>query len=354
MKQKVTIKTIAQYAGVSVGTVDRALNNRGRISLETQNKIIQTANDLGYKPNTLASVLASSRLKKIIAVLPASPAYFFDEIQKGMEDAAKELQDYKITVKYLHPDKLNPISQIDVIKTIKKENADGIVMNPAHSMLNSYINDFSDSGIPVITFNSDVEKSKRLFYIGQDMKKAGELAGELMGKFLRGEGRVIILNAYSNVESLELRKMGFIQALNEDYGDVVIDGTYEYAEDEENAYLITKKLLEEDDGIRGVFVNSAAGTVGSAKAIEKLDLTDPPVLIGFDAVEYTRKMLKQGIVTAAICQDPYAQGYYSIKLMAKHLMEGWLPEREFLYTRLNITMKYNLDEEEMVNIGIKF
>ena len=354
MKQKVTIKTIAQKTGVSVGTVDRALNNRGRISIETQEKIIKAANDLGYKPNTLASVLASSRLKKIIAVLPASPAYFFDKIQKGMKDAARELQDYKVTVKYLHPDKLNPISQIDVIKTIKKENADGIVMNPAHSMLNSYIDDFIDSGIPVITFNSDAEKSKRLCYIGQDMKRAGELAGELMGKFLRGEGKVIILNAYSNVESLELRKMGFVQALNKDYQDVVIDGTYEYDEDEENAYLITKKLLEEDSGIKGIFVNSAAGTVGSAKAVEKLNLKAPPVLVGFDAVEYTRKMLQKGIVTAAICQDPYSQGYYSIKLMAKNLMEGWLPDREFIYTRLNITMKYNLDEEETVDSGIKF
>lgn len=54
---KVTLKMIADQAGVSIGTVDRALNNRGRILPETKAQIIEIANSLGYQPNRLASAL---------------------------------------------------------------------------------------------------------------------------------------------------------------------------------------------------------------------------------------------------------------------------------------------------------
>ena len=45
-----TIQQIAELAGVSRGTVDRALNNRGRINPEVAKKIEQIADEIGYVP----------------------------------------------------------------------------------------------------------------------------------------------------------------------------------------------------------------------------------------------------------------------------------------------------------------
>ena len=53
MEKKVTLKQIAELAEVSIGTVDRALNNRGRINTETKDKILKIADELHYKPNLL-------------------------------------------------------------------------------------------------------------------------------------------------------------------------------------------------------------------------------------------------------------------------------------------------------------
>ncbi len=82
--KKVTLKQIAELADTSIGTVDRALNNRGRISEETKQKILQIADQLGYRPNKLASSLSRSRAIRLGILYPAYPAYFFDEMTAGV------------------------------------------------------------------------------------------------------------------------------------------------------------------------------------------------------------------------------------------------------------------------------
>ena len=57
----VTLKQIAEIAGVSRGTVDRALHNRGRVSPEVAERVRQIAQELGYQPNEVGQALARSR-----------------------------------------------------------------------------------------------------------------------------------------------------------------------------------------------------------------------------------------------------------------------------------------------------
>ena len=56
-----TIKEIAELAGVSRGTVDRVLNNRGSVSAKTAEKILEIAKALDYKPNKAGLTLAAPK-----------------------------------------------------------------------------------------------------------------------------------------------------------------------------------------------------------------------------------------------------------------------------------------------------
>src|SRR5690625_6470580 len=58
MAGKIKIKDIAQRAGVSVGTVDRVIHNRGKVSQKTQEKVEQAMEELQYLPNVIASNLS--------------------------------------------------------------------------------------------------------------------------------------------------------------------------------------------------------------------------------------------------------------------------------------------------------
>ena len=57
----VTINDVAKAAGVSKGTVDRVIHNRGEVSAKSREKVLRVIEELGYKPNMYASMLASHK-----------------------------------------------------------------------------------------------------------------------------------------------------------------------------------------------------------------------------------------------------------------------------------------------------
>lgn len=64
-----TQKQIAELAGVSVGTVDRALHNRGRVDPKVAERIRQIAKELDYRPNTVAKGLSIRKRNLKISVI---------------------------------------------------------------------------------------------------------------------------------------------------------------------------------------------------------------------------------------------------------------------------------------------
>src|SRR5882672_6026521 len=88
----VGIKEIAKAAGVSIGTVDRALHGRAGISAATRTKIVSMAERLGYRPNLAARHLKLSRQRKISVHLPQEIASFFDALRVGIRQSAAWLQ----------------------------------------------------------------------------------------------------------------------------------------------------------------------------------------------------------------------------------------------------------------------
>ena len=93
-----TIKEIADLAGVSRGTVDRVLNNRGAVSPKTAEKIMDIVRAMDYRPNRAGITLAAQKKKyKIGVILFSENNPFFDEVMEGVRIKASELQDYGIT-----------------------------------------------------------------------------------------------------------------------------------------------------------------------------------------------------------------------------------------------------------------
>jgi LacI family transcriptional regulator len=66
----IRIKDIAKLAGVSVGTVDRVLHNRGRVSDDALKKVTAVMNQIDYKPNLIARTLGSNKNYRIVAIDP--------------------------------------------------------------------------------------------------------------------------------------------------------------------------------------------------------------------------------------------------------------------------------------------
>lgn len=126
----VTMKKIAELCGVSRGTVDRALNGRGRVNAETAAMIKKMAEQLGYEPNPAGKALAARKNHPVIGVLlPSEGNAFFDDVIHGMDRAASSYVIYGLTVRYYSMKGYDVDKQLHLMEQMKgKVNA--LIISP--------------------------------------------------------------------------------------------------------------------------------------------------------------------------------------------------------------------------------
>ena len=95
--KNVTIYDVAALAGVSKGTVDRVVYNRGRVSEKTAAAVRDAIVRLGYNPNLLASVLASNKKHVLACLLPRfTPGQYWEEIYKGFLEGVESVKSFNV------------------------------------------------------------------------------------------------------------------------------------------------------------------------------------------------------------------------------------------------------------------
>ena len=344
---KVTIQTIARAAQVSVGTVDRALNSRGRIKPDTKSRILRVAEELGYTPNKIASALGRQRKYRIGVMIPRYPAFFFQHMLKGIEKAAKELTDYGVIVEEMFTDWLDVAEQRAALDGLRASDYDGIALVGSGDELADSIDRLSRVGVPVVTFNSDVRASGRLFFVGEDAYKSGRLAGDMMGRLLGGKGKVAVFVSFYNPGASTNRRDGFRDVLRENYPGIEIICEREYRDVETIAYAAMEDVFKRYRSIDGIFSNSATGSVASGRFLSNCAPANKPVVIGYDVTEEVEGYLQRQICDMIIDQDPRKQSYYGVKLLAKHLIEKWMPACREQFIRVEIVMRGNAPDHSM-------
>jgi len=97
------VKEIAELAGVSIGTVDRVLHGRGRVSPETKARIEDIVQQRGFTPNPIARRLKRNRAYTFYGVLPKGEedSGYWGQAREGIFGAADEIQGYGVETKIL-------------------------------------------------------------------------------------------------------------------------------------------------------------------------------------------------------------------------------------------------------------
>lgn len=345
MKKRVTIAEIAQRCNTSIGTVDRALNNRSGINTETKEFILETARKMGYQTNLIAGALSRKKVIRLGVIYCENHAEFYDYVAKGILQAAKELEIYGVEVTQFKTVELSSEEQVKLIESIPLKEFDGFAMNSAGGPTDQLLNHIVELGIPVLTFNTDAPTTKRFCYIGANARRAGNLAGELIGKLMGGTGKVVALGSFLATNSFIERFIGFYEVIQREYPGITLSPFSECFNDTQSAYQETIRILKENNDMKALYITGSAGTVGAIKALKELDRKDI-ILVGYDVTQTTMKALKEGWCTAVLYQDPYFQGYQAVKVLAKHILEGFVPKAPVLTVDTKIMMKYNLEECE--------
>lgn len=340
----VTIKQIAELAGVSRGTVDRALNDRGGVSAEVERQIKSIAKKLDYKPNPMAKALANSRKKLSIGVLVNSGKNpFFDKVMLGIEKAGAEIGSFNISLVIKELTGYNVTDQLSSIDELAQANINGLVITPINDLIIAdRLNKLAQDGISIVTLNSDISGVDKLCFVGCDYVKSGQTAAELLGQITHSTAKVGIITGSEKMLGHTKRVSGFKKVLHDSYNFISVAGVCETFDDDVRAYMETKHLLDNHHDITALYF-CAGGIDGGMKAVSDSEFSSRLKIITVDDTDNIKNYIKEGKVNMTVCQQPFKQGYDSIKFAFDKIVDNKNPPRKHMYTQNEVKTRYNLD-----------
>lgn len=154
---KISIRQLAEHCGVSIGTIDRVLNNRPGVKLQTREMVEKKVKELGYKPNYLARSLSVGKTMSIGVVLFNLHNSFFAELSDALVKAA----DSKGYFLYLTLSEKSKQKEYDCVKNLVERQVDGIILFSTNRD-----KDFTEylltCGVPILTIMSELEGFTRI------------------------------------------------------------------------------------------------------------------------------------------------------------------------------------------------
>jgi LacI family transcriptional regulator len=310
-----TIKKIAKLTGVSIGTVDRVLHRRGRVSKDTETKVNNIIKKYGYKPNIFASNLSLARSYVFSILMPNKhqDSNYWSIPIRGIDHAQRELSIYNINIKYFFFDRHSDISFRKAWQEILNSNIDGLLFAPILTTLSRfYIQNKLSKNVHLSLFDSFIPGVKYVSFIGQDSFQSGVLSGKLMKMLIhKDEGSLVIIRVIPDDYHINERVKGF-KSFYKDKSNFKIN-MYDInnSDDSKEFKEITNRIIQENNDLSGIFVTNAS-THYIAKYIKSSSLDKKIHLIGYDLIDNNIRYLKEGVIDFLISQKPEHQGYQGI------------------------------------------
>jgi ribose transport system substrate-binding protein len=273
------------------------------------------------------------------AVIPKAldiPVFNYAKI--GAERAARELGNVKI--EWRAPDTADQLKQKEILESFITQRVDGIAISALNGdFLTDTINRAIDAGIPVVTWDSDAPKSKRIAFYGVDDFDSGRIMGQEAIKLLNGQGTVAIITSVG-ATNLQRRLDGVRDALSKAPGIQIVE-VYDIKEDVVRcAEIIATGTRRYPDlsawiavGGWPVFTRNALAAVDPAKT----------KVISFDTVESGLALLREGKVQVLLGQKYFGWGSETVKLL-HNIKNGKMPPNPIIDSGVDVVTRDNVDQ----------
>lgn len=345
--KKARLKDIATLAGVSIGTVDRVLHNRGQVADKTRKKVLKIAGELNYTPNIIARALKTSKGFNFISLLPFANEEnsFWLKHPEGMAKAMSELNQFPVELKQYTFDLNNEKTFLKQAEELLKENFAGIILAPVFRKESiSFCKKLRKKNIPFIFVDNYLTETNFLAYIGEDIFKSGRVAGQLAGLVTPKGKSILVINIARNIRNmhhLNKRFEGFINfsETDPDRGNTILRLDIPGTEKQVIKKLVDKTFAMYPE-IATIFVTGSK----SYKIAEYVNHTNKNLInvIGYDLLDNNIKCLKEGKIKFLIGQRPEEQTYRAVKKLFDYLTLNKVPEK-LEYLPVDIVTSENVE-----------
>lgn len=310
---KPTAQDLASAAGVSLSTVDRVLNNRGGVSEDRERRVLEHARKL--KIDRALNQRPPRTLRIAVLLQPRSNP-FHALVQDYFEAANRDFALYNFQFQVHHIEPMRPTVTAQLIYALSQRCDGLVIISPQNAEIAAALRAFGRNGKPVITLVTDIRDAERHAYVGPDNRKAGRVAGDLMGRLLGPEGgEIVVIAGMISMIGHEEREMGFRTVLRQRYPQCKVTEVLESMERGDMAGDLVFNVLKNNHGIRGIY-NASTGAQTVVNAMATLRKSSEIVFITHELTEDRRRLLREGLIDVIIDQDPATEVRTAVEELA--------------------------------------
>jgi ribose transport system substrate-binding protein len=276
--------------------------------------------------------------EKRITFIPKGRTHlFWQSVHAGAVAAAEENPGYRIV--WNGPaSETDYEGQVEIMESAINQHVDAICVAPIdRRILVAMVERATNSGIPVIVFDSPVDTDVFTSQVATNNTEGGLLAGDRMGTILGGKGKVAEVAVQPGSASTMAREQGFEDKLKEVYPGVQLVAKQYGMADFAQSLKVAENMIAATPDLNGMFASNESSSVGAVRALkDRRDIK----LVGFDSSPQLVEALRDGTVDSLVVQDPFQMGYKSM-VAAVTKLKGGSPEhiqniRPTLVTRDNV------------------
>ena len=283
-----------------------------------------------------------------IAVIPKNTTHvFWKAVEAGAREGAKEAGVEMVWKGSLKED--DPTQQIQIVEQFVSAGVGGIVLAPIDDeALKRPVAAAMRKGIPVVIMDSALKGEPVKDFVSTvstNNHRAGEMAGEQLGKLLNGKGKVVLFRFKQGSASAGQREAGFLEAIKR-FPDiqVILDNRYSgttASEAQSTALNMLDKLKEAD----GIFCSTEQSTFGMLLTLKRNNLAGSKKFVGFDASQGLMEGLRKGEIQALVAQNPKKMGHEAVKALVAKMKGKTVPKA--IDSGAAVITKENLDTPEI-------
>ena len=274
---KVTIHDIAKALDINSSTVSRALNDSPRVTKKTKDKILKTAQEMGYQRNLLASNLRKNVTNTIGVVVPRISRHFFSSVIQGIEETA-----YQAGFSVIICQSLEQLErEKNILETLAANRVDGVLISISMETMDyEHLEGLKNRGIPLVFFDRHCNIPGTNNVLIDDFKGGYDATQHLITK---GCKNIVHFSGPQELEIYKNRFRGYKEALKKN-GIPFRD-----------EYLISSRLMEQDgiDNIKklldkgvvfdAIFSANDVAAIGAIKCLieNEIKIPDDVAIVGF-------------------------------------------------------------------------
>lgn len=310
-------------AGVSAGTVDRVLHNRGNVSASSRAAVEKVLDKVGYKYNIHTSAVSLKKEFNIVIATPtAIEGEYWGTVRKGIENAIEEYSDIRLNHTYSYYSQFDVASCRESFDKIIDLHPDGVIIGPTFGEETARLCLCLDrAGIPYVFVDSVAEGTSPIATFTTDRRACGMVTASLLDKFTAPGTKLAVFDGIcsggQDAVNHTGRRDGFTEyfSTRKEEGRI-IESFFSVTDNEWNRKNIPA-FLEREKDLGGIAVINSRGHI-MADLLKEAGLCIP--LVSFDLTTDNVRCLNDGHISALLCQRPQLQGFQAVNAIIRYLL----------------------------------